>query len=146
MTNVNFVYSPSDNAIYPLELKQLYVNAGTWPNDTRPISNEIAAEFKNNVPDGRMMIAGDDGLPTWEDIPPAPPPTPEELQQIAESQKRQLMRVARDKIDIYQDAVDFSMAAEAEKSALVAWRKYRVELYQVDVSTAPDIQWPEQPK
>nr|WP_255528743.1 tail fiber assembly protein [Xenorhabdus sp. BG5] len=81
-----------------------------------------------------------------DDVPPPPPPTPEELQQQAEYEKRQLLDTARVKIDIYQDAVDLDMATDAEKSALTAWRKYRVLLNRVDCATAPDIQWPEQPK
>ncbi|MGJ0580968.1 tail fiber assembly protein, partial [Xenorhabdus bovienii] len=54
-----------------------------------------------------------------------------EIQQ-AESHKRELLWIAREKIDIYQDAIDLGMATEVEKTKLTAWRKYRVELYQVD--------------
>ncbi|WP_084022927.1 tail fiber assembly protein [Xenorhabdus hominickii] len=66
--------------------------------------------------------------------------------QDAEQQKRQFLWTAREKIDIWQDAVDLGIATGAEKSALTAWRKYRVELYRVDCTTAPDIAWPEVPK
>ncbi|CBJ82303.1 conserved hypothetical protein [Xenorhabdus bovienii str. Jollieti] len=59
---------------------------------------------------------GENGLPAWGDIPPL------------------------------QDAVDLDMATDSEKSALTEWRKYRVLLNRVDCTTAPDIQWPEQPK
>lgn len=45
-----------------------------------------------------------------------------------------------------QDAVDLDIATEAEKSALLAWKKYRVLLNRVDISTAPDIDWPEPPE
>ncbi len=67
-------------------------------------------------------------------------------QQQAGSRKRQLLDTAIAKIDIYQDAVDLDMATDTEKSALTAWRKYRVLLNRVDCATAPDIVWPEQPK
>nr|WP_143767629.1 tail fiber assembly protein [Xenorhabdus nematophila] len=67
-------------------------------------------------------------------------------QEQAESQKKYLLRTATEKIDICQDAVDFDIATDAEKSALTDWRKYRVLLNRVDCSTAPDIPWPEQPK
>ncbi|MGG2141868.1 tail fiber assembly protein [Symbiopectobacterium sp. RP] len=30
--------------------------------------------------------------------------------------------------------------------ALIAWKKYHVLLYRVDVRTAPDIAWPEVPE
>nr|WP_275347403.1 tail fiber assembly protein [Xenorhabdus bovienii] len=78
--------------------------------------------------------------------PPNPPLTPEQLQQRAELQKRQLMSVAREKIDVCQDAVDLDIATDAEKSSLAEWRKYRVLLNRVDCATAPDVKWPEQPK
>ncbi|WFQ78519.1 tail fiber assembly protein [Xenorhabdus sp. SF857] len=74
-----------------------------------------------------------------------PPPTPEQLQQRAAYEKRGLLRTATEKIAIWQDAIDLDMATDAEKSALTAWRKYRVLLNRVDCSTAPDIHWPEQP-
>ncbi|MBG6243198.1 MAG: phage tail protein [Candidatus Symbiopectobacterium sp. Dall1.0] len=50
-----------------------------------------------------------------------------------------------EKFEPLQDAVDLDMATEAEKTQLVAWKKYRVLLNRVDISTAPDIAWPEAP-
>ena len=44
-----------------------------------------------------------------------------------------------------QDAVDLEIATEEETSLLEAWKKYRVLLNRVDTSTAPDIEWPEEP-
>ncbi|HFR1576947.1 TPA: tail fiber assembly protein, partial [Shigella sonnei] len=44
-----------------------------------------------------------------------------------------------------QDAVDLEIATEEENSLLEAWKKYRVLLNRVDTSTAPDIEWPEEP-
>ncbi|CDH04388.1 Putaive tail fiber assembly protein [Xenorhabdus bovienii str. oregonense] len=75
-----------------------------------------------------------------------PPPTLEQLQQNAKYEKRYLLKAATEKIDICQDAVDLGIATNAEKSALTEWRQYRVLLNRVDCTTAPDIQWPEQPK
>ncbi|WP_196245002.1 tail fiber assembly protein, partial [Xenorhabdus bovienii] len=67
------------------------------------------------------------------------------LQKKAEERKRQLMDIAREKIAPLQDAVELNIATDAEKSALTAWRKYRVLLNRVDCTTAPDVKWPEQP-
>ncbi|CDG96644.1 hypothetical protein XBP1_2170109 [Xenorhabdus bovienii str. puntauvense] len=64
----------------------------------------------------------------------------------AEWEKRKILKAATEKIDICQDAVDLGIATDAEKSALAAWRKYRVLLSRVDCTTAPDVKWPEQPK
>ncbi|EKD3398684.1 tail fiber assembly protein [Escherichia coli] len=37
------------------------------------------------------------------------------------------------------------IATEEEKALLAAWKTYRVLLNRVDTSTAPDIEWPEEP-
>ncbi|MBC0551259.1 tail fiber assembly protein [Escherichia coli] len=37
------------------------------------------------------------------------------------------------------------IATEEEKAFLAAWKTYRVLLNRVDTSTAPDIEWPEEP-
>lgn len=38
-----------------------------------------------------------------------------------------------------QDALDIEIETYAEKSALLAWKKYRVLLNRVDITQAPDI-------
>ncbi len=45
-----------------------------------------------------------------------------------------------------QDAVDLDMATEEEQAELLAWKKYRVLLNRVDVSDAPEIEWPAPPE
>ncbi|MGJ0626696.1 tail fiber assembly protein [Xenorhabdus bovienii] len=75
-----------------------------------------------------------------------PPISQEQHIAVAGSQKRQLLHLVREKIDICQDAVDLNIATEAEREVLTEWRKYRVLLNRVDCSTAPDIIWPEQPE
>ncbi|CAQ83738.1 MULTISPECIES: tail fiber assembly protein [Photorhabdus] len=70
----------------------------------------------------------------------------EEIKQGVESKKRQLMVEACTKIAPLQDAVDLDIATEAEKDALLAWKKYRVMLNRIDTSQAYNIEWPEQPK
>ena len=57
----------------------------------------------------------------------------------------ELLRLAALRIAPLQDAADLDMATGDEKTALTAWKKYRVLLSRVDISTAPDISWPEQP-
>ena len=64
---------------------------------------------------------------------------------IARGTQSSLLREAKDKIAILQDAVDLNMATEDEKFQLIEWKKYRVLLNRVDTSTAPDIEWPEKP-
>lgn len=44
-----------------------------------------------------------------------------------------------------QDAVDIDMATDEETLRLAEWKKYRVMLSRIDVTAAPDINWPEKP-
>ncbi|MDE1494907.1 tail fiber assembly protein [Xenorhabdus bovienii] len=137
-----YVYSAKNNAFCPIELKQRYVDAGSWPDDGIEVSQNVYNEFRN-PPEGKMCVAGPDGLPAWADIPP---PTSEELQRRAEQEKQYRMTLASNAIAPLQDAVDLGMSTDAEKSALTEWRRYRVLLNRVDCTTAPDVKWPEQPK
>ncbi|MBD2786384.1 tail fiber assembly protein [Xenorhabdus sp. DI] len=75
-----------------------------------------------------------------------PPPTPEQLQQLAESQKRYRLSQAANSIAPLQYAVDLEMATDGERAALTAWKKYCVLLNRVDCSAAPDIDWPKAPE
>ncbi|MGC1010068.1 tail fiber assembly protein [Pantoea agglomerans] len=45
-----------------------------------------------------------------------------------------------------QDAVDISIATDAEIARLAEWKRYRVELSRIDTSKAPDITWPVRPE
>ncbi|CBJ81761.1 putaive tail fiber assembly protein (fragment) [Xenorhabdus bovienii str. Jollieti] len=74
------------------------------------------------------------------------PPTPEQLQQNAEYEKRYRMSKAANSIAPLQYAVDLKMETDSERAALTEWKKYMVLLNRVDCSTAPDVKWPEQPK
>ncbi|ENX2733315.1 DUF4376 domain-containing protein [Salmonella enterica] len=63
-------YSPSKNAFYPDELKQVYIDAGTFPADTVEVSDDVWLEFAgNHPPEGKQRVAGHDNLPCWVDIP-----------------------------------------------------------------------------
>lgn len=63
-------YSPSNNAFYPEDLKQVYIDAGTFPDDTVEVSDDVWLEFAgNHSPEGKQRAAGKDSLPCWVDIP-----------------------------------------------------------------------------
>ncbi|WP_374053635.1 tail fiber assembly protein [Xenorhabdus taiwanensis] len=49
------------------------------------------------------------------------------------------LRNIREKIEPLQDAVYLDVATEGEKAALTTWHRYRLALYRLDVSTAPNI-------
>ncbi|QDW33625.1 tail fiber assembly protein [Yersinia sp. KBS0713] len=65
--------------------------------------------------------------------------------QEAEEKKTRLLNTAAVKIAPLQDAVDTSMASDDESALLTAWKTYRVLLNRIDISKAPDIEWPIMP-
>ncbi|WP_434526013.1 tail fiber assembly protein [Photorhabdus asymbiotica] len=139
-----YYYSAKKNAFYPIELKQNYIAAGSLPDDIIEVSNDIYQEYAaSSAPEGKYRIAGKNGLPEWADIPP---PTKEELQQHAKLKKQQLMIEATNQIALLQDAVDLDIATEEERTALLAWKEYRVMLNRIDISQEMDIDWPELPE
>ncbi|EYU15089.1 phage tail collar family protein [Photorhabdus aegyptia] len=64
----------------------------------------------------------------------------------AEQRRVTLLRHANESIALLQDAADLDIATEAEKAALLEWKKYRVMLNRVNISLAPEMEWPEQPR
>ena len=54
------------------------------------------------------------------------------------------MRDASEKIQTLTDALDFGMGQEGDNERLIAWKKYRVLLSQVDISK-PLSEWPTAP-
>lgn len=92
--------------------------------------------------DGECLIGGSYSKGKF--FPPEPEPvTQEELLSQAQQQKTKLMEDAGTKIAVLQDAVSLDMATQEEQALLTALQKYRVLLNRVDVSTAPEIDWPE---
>jgi len=138
---MKYIYDAKTNAFYPVALKDDYVNAGLWPKGGVETDEDIFAKFQVPPP-GKMRIAGEDGYPTWGDIPPL---SHEEQIIAAEQQKTTLRVLADSEITWRQDAVDAGIATAEETAALAEWKKYRVLLMRVDTSGAPDIEWPTPP-
>lgn len=134
-----YYYSADSNVFIPTELVQEYLNARTFPEDAVLIADEISEAFLQLAPQGKMRVAGEDGMPAWVDIPPL---TQEKQIEIAGIKCTQLRQVADSEVEWRQDAVDADIATDAEKKALAEWKTYRVLLMRVD--TAAPV-WPVAP-
>lgn len=64
---------------------------------------------------------------------------------MATSTRNALLATANQNIAVLADAVDLGMATDDEQAAYTAWRRYRVELTRLDL-TSTQIIWPEQPQ
>lgn len=133
-------YSPSLNSFFDGELKSSYIAGTGWPDDALEVEDSVFSAFTQQPPEGKMRIAGQDGLPAWGDLPA---PTPEDVIAMAEQQKAALRAAADAEISWRQDAVDAGIATADETAALVELKKYRVLLMRVD--TAKPV-WPVPPE
>ncbi|AKM89149.1 tail fiber assembly protein [Enterobacter ludwigii] len=71
--------------------------------------------------------------------------TREELIQQAETRRSELLAEASDTIAPLQDASELGIATDEEAATLLLWKHYRVMLNRLDLSTSPEIEWPERP-
>ncbi|TQS86095.1 tail fiber assembly protein [Limnobaculum zhutongyuii] len=137
-----FLYSAINNAFYPLEMKPLYESVGTWPVDGVDVDKLTFEAFSGNVPVGKVRASNEYGLPVWVDIPP---PSREELISAARNEKAWLLTLVDTTLNTLKDAVELDMATDKEAERYTTWRKYRVLLSRIDVTKAPDIEWPDKP-
>lgn len=109
--------------------------------------------------DGKVSYPGWGKLPAWLTTQPRPDAwsvwkngtwVRDEAAWQAEIQTRNQAEMGRrlsqasPRIAALQDAVDLDMATDADRAALLAWRRYRVAVSRVDVALESP-QWPELP-
>ncbi|HFQ7239116.1 tail fiber assembly protein [Citrobacter freundii] len=115
------------------------------PDDAREITDELWQSLLNeNWTNGKEIDFSI--YPPVSVVPPEPVYTKGDYIRMAESRRDSLRVKADSAIAPLKDAVDLSIATEAETSLYNEWRKYRVLLNRVDTSTAPDINWPTEPE
>lgn len=139
----SYFYSSSENAFYPIALKEDYLSAETWPVDGVEIDDDKALIFMGEPPEGQVRVAGDDGLPCWVDIPP---PTQEELIAQADTTKEALILSAKETISLWQTELQLGIISDEDKTSLIAWMNYIKDVQAVKTENAPDITWPDKPE
>ena len=141
----DFYYSASENLILWGSLKEEYKQSGLWPDDVVLLTDEMAAEFAGDAPEGKVRVAGDDGFPAWTDVPS---PTQEELVAAASAEKQSRIDQANAYMNGKQwpgKAVIGRLKAD-ELAQYNLWLDYLDALEAVDTSSAPDINWPVPPE
>lgn len=136
-----FIFSASENMFYSKLDEPSCERAGTWPEDAVDVDDDVFLMFSGTPPIGKRRGVVN-GMPAWVDIPP---PTASELIAVAAREKVSLRQTSDSEISWRQDAVDTGMATAEETTELAEWKNYRVLLMRVDISKAPDINWPEIP-
>lgn len=139
-----YMYSAKNNAFYLSDSEDLYKAEGTWPDDAKTVSDEMAEEFMAEPPAGKIRVAGKDGYPSWGDIPL---PTQDEL--VADADVEKQSRI--DQANAYMNSKQWPGKAAIgrlkgdELAQYNQWLDYLDALEAVDTSTAPNITWPTPP-
>nr|WP_171845600.1 tail fiber assembly protein [Escherichia coli] len=142
---MSYVYSAKNNAFFYKPELYLYEKAGWDLSDIIDVPYDLFFEFtQDRSEEGVMRVAGDDGLPSWEKLPP---PTHEEQIAAAELQKQRLINQANEYMNSKQWPGKAAMGRlkDAEKAQYNLWLDYLDALEAVDTSSAPDIKWPTPP-
>lgn len=138
----NYKYSAKNDVFIPASFIAEYEEAGWDFSDAIDVDDDVYLEFIN-PPAGKVRVAGKDGLPAWEDIPL---PTKEQLIEQTEAKKQSLIAEVNTETEMLRAKLALGRIKDDEKALLNAWLDYLDELEAVDVSTAPDIEWPVAPE
>ena len=111
------------------------------PGDAVAITVEYHAELLDGQSNGKMISSDGAGYPFLVD---PPSPTDDERQKSAAAYRDHLLAQATIRINPLQDAVDLGMATNEEEALLLLWKRYRVDLNRIDITSHP-VNWPQQP-
>ncbi|EME0189276.1 tail fiber assembly protein [Escherichia coli] len=93
---------------------------------------------------GKVRIAGDDGLPAWGDIPP---PTHDELIDAAEQVRQQLLVHADATMLDWRTELMLGEISDANREKLSAWLAFKNDVKSTNVTIDPEhVIWPAFPE
>ncbi|ECZ1980045.1 tail fiber assembly protein [Salmonella enterica] len=134
--NYSYIYDASTNAFYALALMSEYKKSGIWPDNGVKITNEQHQRLMAGQSEGNVISADAEGNPVLT-------PALIDYVAIAADERDKLMASATARINQLVEAQDDGDITAAELSELTALREYRTKLRRLELSTAPDIDWPE---
>ncbi|BFI54606.1 tail fiber assembly protein [Yersinia pseudotuberculosis] len=139
-------YSAKTRGFYVETMKIDGSYADCWPSDAVLLTNEEVKQYwQQSPPPGREL--GSVGVrPAWVDLPAltAEEITAQKAEFVTQAKlkKSKLISDASDRIEILKDRIE---AGQDKAAELKLWKAYRIALDDIDVSAAPDIEWPVSP-
>ena len=137
-------FSSKNNGFYNTDDQDLYMSAGSWPDDLVDVSDEKYQQIRNDLSGGKILTTDANGEP----IAYTPELTTEQVSEKASATVRSLLSMASNKIAPLQDAADLGIATESETASLTAWKTYRVLVNRVPTQPGfpTAIDWPPMPE
>lgn len=106
-----------------------------------PRAGQSAIEVKDGV-DAGIGYSFVDGVFT---APEVPAPSQEELVSEADKKKSQILQSINETTQTWQTQLALGIITDSDKATLTLWMKYAQEVQAIDISKAPDIDWPVAP-
>lgn len=139
-----YFFCASNNAFYPFSMKDDYESAGSWPSSGVEVSEDVFLNFTSKHNENKVLGSDEQGMPAWKEIPPL---SQEEAIECAEADRQSRILAANDFINIKQwlGKAALGRLNDLDKEQYNRWLDYLDLLVALDVSTAPVVNWPEQP-
>ncbi|EPC3501326.1 MULTISPECIES: tail fiber assembly protein [Enterobacteriaceae] len=131
-----YIYDAKTNGFYPVLLKESYELAGTWPKAGVEVTEEEYKALMDGQSTGKVVSADSEGKPVLADI---------EIDYVAlaTAERDRRMAVVTARINQLTEAQDDGDITGDELTELATLREVRTKLRRLDLSTAPDIDWPD---
>ncbi|MBJ8823618.1 tail fiber assembly protein [Citrobacter europaeus] len=127
-------YSKSTGGFYDAE-----ISGDDIPDDVVEITDETWIELLNGQAEGKIITGDENGYPVLID---PPPPSYEELVQMAENERRRLLAHADAVMLDWRTELMLGEISDANKAKLSAWIAYKNEVKAVDVTIDPaHVKW-----
>ena len=139
----NYLWSPSKNAFIPAGMVEDYRSAGWDIDELILVADSVFAEYSATPPDGKIRGISATGLPEWTD---APQLTTDEQIALAERKRQTLLTQANEITADWRTELSLGIIDDDDKTQLTAWMKYIKAVKAVDISSAPDVNWPFRPE
>ena len=143
MMTTTYVYSATRDAFFPVVMQDIYELAGTWPVDGVEVDDDCFKIFTDTPPDGKTRGTTGNGQPAWVEITP---PTKEQFIESAELEKQTRLTHANALTADWRTELALGVISDDDKAKLILWMQYIKAVKAVEVSSAPDIDWPEKPE
>ena len=131
-----YIYDAKTNGFYPVLLKESYELAGTWPKAGVEVTEEEHKALMDGQSTGKVVSADSEGKPVLADI---------EIDYVAlaTAERDRRMAVVTARINQLTEAQDDGDITGDELTELATLREVRTKLRRLDLSKAPDINWPD---
>lgn len=134
-------FSASTKGFYLLGRKETYILNHHWPDDIKPVSDEIFYHYSGEPPEGKVRGSDEQGLPCWTSKP-----------LVSESEQTLAFRIMKnfklseaiDKINELEIISSVTALTASDKSALAEWKIYLSSVYNMTESDNYGV-WPVRP-